>query len=123
MRKRPWGVAAVFFVSCFGGQQANASPTDSIGIAPLTLERYSNWAYGPNSYVFGKALWRGHADPKDIDEYCADVYGPAAGTMRAYFDMLFELTATAMETCGYSIPTDLRFAPAGQPSASCTDTG
>ena len=37
--------------------------------------------------------------------------------MREYFDMLFELTATAMETCGCSIPTDLRFAPAGQPFA------
>lgn len=87
------------------------------GIAPLTFERYSNWAYGPNSYVFGKALWRGEGRPKDIEDYCSDVYGPAGAHMKEYFDMLFELTATAMETCGYSIPTDLRSAPFGQPFA------
>jgi len=84
------------------------------GILPLTFERYSNWAYGPNSYVFAKALWRGKGDPRDIEDYCAAVYGPAGTHMKQYFDMLFELTATAMETCEYKIPTDLRQAPAGQ---------
>lgn len=87
------------------------------GIAPLNFERYSNWAYGPNSYVFGRVLWRGKGDPKDIEDYCSDVYGPAGAHMKEYFDMLFELTATAMETCGYVIPTDLRSAPIGQPFA------
>ncbi len=87
-------------------------------ISPLWFERYSNWAYGPNFYVLGKAMWRGKSDPKDIEDYCTAVYGPVARNMKHYFDMLFELTATAMETCGYALHTDLRGAPVDQPFAS-----
>src|SRR5262249_46748148 len=72
------------------------------GIASLSFSTYSSWAYGPNTYVLGKALWRGAGAPEDITEYCAAVYGPAGATMKEYFDELFDLDATAMETCGYA---------------------
>lgn len=87
-------------------------------ITPLWFERYSNWAYGLNFYVLGKATWRGKSDPKDVEDYCLAVYGPAERSMKQYFDMLSILTATAMQTCGYAVGTDLRGAPVDQPFAS-----
>jgi hypothetical protein len=77
-------------------------------ITSLCFQRLSEWAYGPNYYVFGKALWRGEGSLEDIEEYCQAVYGPAAKPMKQYFDRLFELCATAMETCGYDGFADLR---------------
>ena len=85
-----------------------------IGIDRITnhaFQRYSEWAYGVNYYVLGKSLWRGEGSPDDIQEYCQAMYGPRAETMRQYFDALFELCATAMETCGYEGFADMRVPP------------
>lgn len=78
------------------------------GLVTHHFETFSNWAYGLNSYVLGKALWRGSGSPRDVEEYCNDIYGTAGKSMKEYFDMLFELTATAMQTCGYMDGTDLQ---------------
>jgi hypothetical protein len=78
-------------------------------ITSLSFQRFSDWAYGVNYYVLGKALWRGEDSPEDVEEYCQALYGPAAGPMKRYFDRLFELCATAMETCGYEGFADLRY--------------
>jgi len=83
-------------------------------ITSLAFQRFSDWAYGANYYVLGKALWRGDASPDDIEEYCQALYGPAADQMKRYFDRLFELCGTAMETCGYEGFADLRY-PLEQP--------
>ncbi|HEY5137916.1 MAG TPA: DUF4838 domain-containing protein, partial [Methylococcales bacterium] len=80
-------------------------------IESLAFQKYSEWAYGPNFYVLGKSLWRGQGSGKDIDEYLDAVYGPSAGKMKEYFDLLFELCATAMQTCEYEGFTDLRWPP------------
>jgi hypothetical protein len=80
-------------------------------ITSLAFQRYSDWAYGMNYYLLGKALWRGEGDPQDIEEYCRAVYGPAAGPMKRYFDRLFELGGTALETCGYTDFVDMRYPP------------
>jgi hypothetical protein len=85
------------------------------GIASLSFQQFDRWGYGPNTYVLGKALWRGQGDPHDMEEYCADVYGSAARPMQRYFDMLFELCATAMDTCPYDGFIDLRHLPPNQP--------
>ena len=68
----------------------------------LYFTRFSDWAYGMNFYVFGKALWRGEGAPEDIKEYCQAVYGPAAVPMEQYFDRLFELCGTviSVQNCG-----------------------
>lgn len=81
------------------------------GVFAHAFETYSDWAYGPNAYILGKALWRGGGDPADMDEYCEAVFGPAGKTMKQYFDMLFDVTTTAMETCGYPGFADMRFPP------------
>lgn len=40
------------------------------------------------SYVMARLLWNPETDvQRDIDEFFAEVYGPAAGTMRACFDL------------------------------------
>ena len=78
-------------------------------ITSLTFQTYSEWAYGPNYYVLGKSLWRGQGDKDDIKEYLNAVYGPSAETMKEYFDLLFELCSTAMETCEYKGFADLRW--------------
>jgi hypothetical protein len=80
-------------------------------ITSLAFQRYSDWAYGVNYYVLGKALWRGEGSPDDLAEYCQAVYGPAAAPMQRYFDGLFALCATALETCGYESFADLRYPP------------
>lgn len=85
------------------------------GIASLSFHDYDRLAYGPNTYVLGRALWRGRGHDSDIDDYCRDVYGPAGGAMRRYFDSLFELCATAMDTCDYEGLIDLRQPPPDQP--------
>ena len=84
------------------------------GISSLSFHGYNRWAYGPNSYVLGRALWRGLDCPDDIRDYCQDIYGPAAAAMEKYFDMLFELCATAMDTCEYDGIVDLRAPPPNQ---------
>lgn len=81
------------------------------GVFAHAFTTYSDWAYGPNAYVLGKALWRGEGSAQDIEEYCTAVYGPAGGAMREYFDMLFELGATVMATCGYKDFADMRYPP------------
>lgn len=83
------------------------------GVFAHAFETYSDWAYGPNAYVLGKSLWRGGGDPADMDEYCEAVYGPAAKTMKQYFGMLYDVTTTAMETCGYPGFADMRYPPIG----------
>jgi hypothetical protein len=72
------------------------------------FSRYSNWAYGSNAYVLGKTLWRGEGSEDDILQYCKAVYGPAASTMKNYFNDLFNLTSTAIATCGYPDFIDMR---------------
>ncbi|MHB0999165.1 MAG: DUF4838 domain-containing protein [Armatimonadota bacterium] len=81
------------------------------GVFAHAFETYSDWAYGPNAYILGKALWRGEGDTADMDEYCTAVYGPVGRSMKQYFDMLYDLTTTAMETCGYSGFADMRYPP------------
>lgn len=81
------------------------------GVFAHAFETYSDWAYGPNAYVLGKSLWRGGGDPSDMDEYCEAVYGPAGKTMKQYFDMLYDVSTTAMETCGYPGFADMRWPP------------
>ncbi|MHB1457324.1 MAG: DUF4838 domain-containing protein [Armatimonadota bacterium] len=83
------------------------------GVFAHAFETYSDWAYGPNAYVLGKSLWRGDGDPADMDEYCEAVYGPAGKTMKQYFDMLYDVATTAMETCGYPGFADMRYPPTG----------
>ncbi|MFQ3548875.1 MAG: DUF4838 domain-containing protein [Armatimonadota bacterium] len=78
------------------------------GISSLFFDTFSNWAYGLNTYILGKALWNGKTDENDIINYCKDIYGHAANEMIKYFDMLFELVAFALDTNGYSDFTDLR---------------
>lgn len=81
------------------------------GVFAHAFETYSDWAYGPNAYVLSKALWRGDGDDKDMNEYCEALYGPAAQSARRYFDKLYSVVSTAMETCGYPDFTDMRFPP------------
>ncbi len=81
-------------------------------ICSLAFQDYSAWAYGPNYYVFGKALWRGDGAPEDIEEYCNALFGPAAGNlMKKYYDLLFELSATALQVCGYEGFEDMDIPP------------
>lgn len=84
------------------------------GIASLSFQAYDRTAYGPNTFILGRALWRGEGDSGDIREYCEAVYGPAGPAMESYFDLLFELCATAMDTCPYDGFVDLRFLPPNQ---------
>ncbi|MHB0998640.1 MAG: DUF4838 domain-containing protein [Armatimonadota bacterium] len=81
------------------------------GIGSLSFQNFSDWAYGPNTYTLAKALWRGEGSPSDIGDYCSELYGPAAKPMREYFDLLSEVSSTAMETCGYPDGVDLRVPP------------
>lgn len=83
-------------------------------LAAHSFDTFSAWAYGSNYYVLGKCLWRGKGDSSDIEEYCQAVYGPSAKAMEKYFDLVFDLCATAVQTCGYKPFTDMR-APDVQP--------
>jgi len=85
------------------------------GIASLSFQAYDRFAYGPNTYILSRALWRGEGNPDDMREYCEAVYGPSAEAMETYFDMLFELCAMTMDTCHYDGFTDLRQLPPNQP--------
>lgn len=80
-------------------------------IMTLSFPVFSEWTYGPNYYVLAKALWRGAGDSRDIKEYCKAMYGSAAGLMEQYFDLIFELCATSLETCGYTGFADMRWPP------------
>jgi hypothetical protein len=82
------------------------------GIGSLSFQNYSFLAYGPNAYILGRCLWRGKGSREDIRNYCNDIYGPKAGPLMVeYFDQLFELCATAMDTSGYKGFADLRIPP------------
>ncbi len=72
---------------------------------------FGNWAYGMNSYLLGKALWRGKGASEDMLEYCNAVYGPFGEDMLKYFGMINQLVGTAMQTCGYEPFIDLRVPP------------
>ncbi len=84
------------------------------GIASLSFQAYDRVAYGPNTFILGRALWRGEGASGDISEYCSAVYGSAGSAMERYFDLLFEFCATAMDTCPYDGFVDLRFLPPSQ---------
>lgn len=86
------------------------------GIASLSFSEYDRWAYGPNTYVLGRCLWRGRGDRSDIETYCDAVYGPGGPAMVKYFDGLHALCATAMDTCGYRAFIDLRQLPPNVPA-------
>ena len=51
-------------------------------------EDYPAWGLqGPSHWIVARLLWDVNQDVDAmIDEYCADLFGPAAKTMRAYFD-------------------------------------
>jgi hypothetical protein len=81
------------------------------GIMSVGFQEFMDWAYGINTYVLAKALWRGSGEREDAVEYCQAMYGPGGDKMLEYFDQLNELVGTAMHTCGYPDHTDLRVPP------------
>jgi|GEM_PF-2208061 len=78
-------------------------------ISSLSFGDFSEWAYGPSYYLFGKCLWRGKGDPRDIEEYYDAVYGPQAKVMQQYFHLLSELCETVMQLCDYNMDADMRY--------------
>lgn len=85
-------------------------------IGSLSFPRYDCYAYGMNTFVLARALWRGEGSEKDLRDYCDALYGPAAGKyMNDYFIALGQLCATAMDTNDYDGFTDLRIMPPNQP--------
>ena len=57
------------------------------------------WAlHGLNHYVQNRLLWRPDADPHAmLEEYCRLFFGPAAGTMRAFYGLLENSMAGSKE--------------------------
>ncbi|MFV2066183.1 MAG: DUF4838 domain-containing protein [Pirellulales bacterium] len=55
---------------------------------------FHHWATnGLNYYVLAKLLWNPHANVEElVDEYCAAGFGPAAETIRRYFDRIEQIT-------------------------------
>ncbi len=80
-------------------------------IGSAYFQVFGNWAYGMNSYVLAKSLWRGKGSSEDVEEYCTALYGPYGKEMQDYFGRINELVSTTMQTCGYSPFIDLRVAP------------
>ena len=87
-------------------------------IASLSFPRYDCYAYGMNTFVLARALWRGKGSDEDLRDYCDALYGPdAGGLMNDYFVALGQLCATTMDTNDYDGFTDLRVMPPDQPGA------
>ena len=59
-------------------------------------EAYPNWGLdGPKYWLLSKLLWNHRLDPETLmDDYCKNMYGPAAAAMRQYFDFLEEIWCT-----------------------------
>jgi len=56
---------------------------------------------GVNYYVAAKLLWDPSLDPDAVlDDYCRSAFGPAAGEMRAYFDLLEQRWNSAVQQIG-----------------------
>lgn len=81
------------------------------GMVPLHFGRFSDLAYGINTYVTAKAMWRGGEDKKDTDNFCKEMYGNAWKEMRTYYNELETLAGTAYEACEYEAieNPDLRY--------------
>ncbi|HVU37203.1 MAG TPA: DUF4838 domain-containing protein [Opitutales bacterium] len=64
--------------------------------AYMHAEAYPNWGFdGPKIYVMAKMWWNPQADPRALTrQFCADMFGPAAQPMDAYF---LELEALWMQ--------------------------
>ena len=66
------------------------------GVIGLHSETHGHWGtQGLNFYVFSKLMWNPLADVDQlVDEYCR-AFGPAAGTMRRYYELQHQTMAAA----------------------------
>ena len=87
-------------------------------ILPLHFGRFSDMAYGINTYVTAKTLWRGKGSKSDINNFCKEMYGDSWQEMKTYLETLSLMAGTCFETCGYDVDSnpDLR-SPIIQPFA------
>jgi hypothetical protein len=62
------------------------------GVRMMTIEGGNQWAAnGLTYYACAKMTWDGDRDPLAIvDDFCTNYFGPAAGSMRRYFDLRAE---------------------------------
>ena len=74
----------------------NVQEQYGVGVDGLYAESYPNWGLdGPKYWLLAKMLWNHRQDPSALlDAYYTDLFGPAAGTMRGYFDFLEETWCT-----------------------------
>ncbi len=71
---------------------ANVRDRYGVGVDGLYAESYPNWGLdGPKYWLLSRMLWDPSQDPRRLmDEYCRDLFGPAEGEMKAYFECLEE---------------------------------
>ena len=67
-----------------------------VGVTGFYAEAYPNWGLdGPKCWVVSKLLWDTSLDPDELlAEFYANMFGPAGGKMKAYFDFLEETWCT-----------------------------
>ena len=75
---------------------ANVRDRYGVGVDGFYAESYPNWGLdGPKYWLLSRMLWDNRQDrDKLMDQYCRDLFGPAAGEMKAYFDFLEQTWCT-----------------------------
>ncbi|HYG73550.1 MAG TPA: DUF4838 domain-containing protein [Planctomycetota bacterium] len=70
----------------------NIAERYGVGVDGFYAESYPNWGLdGPKYWLLSRLLWNSSQDPAALmDQYCRDLFGAAAPSMRAYFHQLEE---------------------------------